>query len=72
MIIGTCGKCGGCVKTPDIWHGVNQPTPKCENCHSVPAQPFGATIPMKDNAKESRDAEAWDKYRETMYLASKK
>ena len=47
MVIGTCGNCGGAVKTPDIWHGVHQPTPCCERCGAIPINPHGNTIQMQ-------------------------
>ena len=52
--IGTCGNCGGPVTVPMIWHGVNNPTPRCERCYATPRESFGPTIPM--NPAPSRTA----------------
>lgn len=45
--IGTCGTCGGPVTLPDVWMGVCPPTPSCQKCGAVPAQPYGPMIPMQ-------------------------
>ena len=51
MIHGTCSICGGAVKTPDLWGGINPPTPSCVSCGAVPVEAHGATIPMKIPAR---------------------
>lgn len=45
-VIGTCGNCGGAVGFPDVWHGVQPPTPSCFNCHAQAKNPYGPIIAM--------------------------
>lgn len=45
--LGTCGRCGGRVSVPDLWYGVNAPTPTCEGCGAVPKNAYGPVIPME-------------------------
>ena len=48
MIIGTCSICGGRVEVPDVWYGLNPPTPTCQSCGAISAQ-HGPVIQMRPN-----------------------
>lgn len=48
-VIGTCGNCGGAVRTPDIWGGVQIPSPQCERCSATPINAHGPILPMRVN-----------------------
>lgn len=43
--VGRCGNCGGAVVVPMMWHGIQKPTPTCEDCGSTAAT-SGPVIPM--------------------------
>lgn len=45
--IGTCSLCGGAVTVPDIWLGINPPTPTCSSCGAVPIEAHGPVLPMQ-------------------------
>lgn len=47
--VGTCSICRGRVSVPTFWMGVIPPTPTCESCGAIPAQPHGEVIPMAPN-----------------------
>ena len=48
QIVGKCGKCGGVVSTPTIWHGVNRPPKTCERCKAtVDESAHLPVLPMK-------------------------
>jgi len=48
VVKGTCGKCGGPVVVPRVWHGVQPPTPQCLNCGAKPKQAHGPVMDMQD------------------------
>lgn len=45
--VGTCGSCGGPVRTPELWGGTIPPTPTCAQCGAIAATPYGAVMMMK-------------------------
>lgn len=45
-VMGTCSICGGAVTVPAVWYGTRPPVPTCSQCHAVPANAHGPTIPM--------------------------
>lgn len=46
IIIGTCGDCGGPVKTPHMWSSTLPPPKQCAHC-GMEASDHGPVIPMK-------------------------
>lgn len=44
-IVGTCGKCGGIVTVPTIWHGIYPPVPTCNSCGATVKNNL-PTLPM--------------------------
>ena len=45
--VGTCGKCGGPVQSPEFWGGTEPPPQKCARCGATPVGEFGPVIPMR-------------------------
>lgn len=54
MIIGTCSCCGGAVSVPDVWGGINPPTPTCTQCGAMAAM-NGMVIPMREPKRTKID-----------------
>lgn len=52
-VIGSCSLCGGPVVAPDVWYGINLPTPTCVQC-GAKARPSGPVIPMQTDAEQKR------------------
>lgn len=36
------------MSVPSAWHGINNPTPRCERCGAVPMEAFGPVLDMTD------------------------
>lgn len=53
QLLGTCGRCGGSVTVPTIWHGVIPPVPTCQSCGAVPRS---ALLPVLEMAEPPREA----------------
>ncbi len=45
-VVGTCGECGGAVVVPNVWMGVQVPTPTCERCGATAKPNYGRRLPM--------------------------
>lgn len=42
--IGTCSQCGGPVRVPSVWAGINPPRPMCAQCGAIASPAFGPII----------------------------
>lgn len=40
---------------PDVWHGTVPPIPQCQQCKSVPENPYGPRIKMRNMHTRGRD-----------------
>ena len=44
--VGTCGRCGGPVTVPLVFHSISPPTPSCDACGARPKQAHGPVMDM--------------------------
>lgn len=46
-IVGTCSLCGGPVKVPEMWMGIDPPIPQCSSCGASKKNKYGNVIEME-------------------------
>ena len=54
IVLGVCSLCGGPVTIPDVWFGINTPTPTCEQCGAIKKPREGRIIEMIPNPNDTR------------------
>lgn len=45
--LGTCSRCGGAVRIPIVWMGVNPPKATCGSCGATAKNAYGDVIQME-------------------------